>query len=187
MSGQIRVDAQGYQVYIRNITISPTVARIDDIRLSPVEAMTSGTASSESNGVSTIAPTSEISKAIVAVNNFYSWINSAQNKDDLKEAWDLETSGPTGLQCREASACQYSTFQAGWWVWKVQYKLYDCSSNQVDAELRYYKRDASLATEPIDPIYVRYQLVEADGKLKIDKGQKIGAPGADCILEISVP
>lgn len=187
MSGQIRVDAPGYQVYMRNITISPTVDRIDDIRLSPVQAMISGTVASESNGVSTIDPTPTLSNAIVAVNNFYRWVNDAQTRDDLKKAWDLETSGPAGLQCREASACQYSNFQDSWWVWKVQYKLYDCGSNQVDAELRYYKRDTSIATAPTDPIYVRYQLVEAEGELKIDKGQKIGAPGADCILEISVP
>jgi hypothetical protein len=35
ISGQIRVDAQGYQVYIRNITISPDIKTIEDIRLTP--------------------------------------------------------------------------------------------------------------------------------------------------------
>jgi len=33
VSGQIRVDAQGYQVYTRNITISPDIKIIEDIRL----------------------------------------------------------------------------------------------------------------------------------------------------------
>jgi len=35
ISGQIRVDAQGYQVYTRNITISPDIKTIEDIRLTP--------------------------------------------------------------------------------------------------------------------------------------------------------
>jgi hypothetical protein len=187
ISGQVRVDAQGYQVYIRDITISPAVNRIDDIRLSSVEAMISETVSLQSNGISTITPTLALSNAILTLNNFYSWINNAQNKDDLRKAWDLETSGPNGLQCREASGCQYSKFQDSWWLWKVQYKLYDCGSNLVDVELRYYKRDPSIATAPTAPIYVRYQLVEAAGELKIDKGQKIGSPGVDCTLVISVP
>jgi hypothetical protein len=187
ISGQVRVDGQGYQVYIRNITISPTLDRIDDIRLSPVQARIIGTASSESNGVSIITPTPALSNAIIVVNNFYSWINNAQNKDDLRKAWDLETSGPNGLQCREASGCQYSKFQDSWWLWKVQYKLYDCSSNLVDVELRYFKRDPSITSTPIAPLYVRYQLVQVAGELKIDKGQKIGSPGADCTLAISVP
>lgn len=187
MSGQIRVDAQGYQVYIRNITISPTLYRIDDIRLSVREAMLIGTATSEGNGVSTTDTIPAGSNAVVVVSNFYSWVNNAQNKDDFRKAWELETSGPNGLQCREASACQYSKFQDSWWLWKVQYKLYDCGSNVVDAELRYYRRDPGIASASITPIYVRYQLVEVAGELKIDKGQEIGHPGADCILAISVP
>jgi formylglycine-generating enzyme required for sulfatase activity len=35
ISGQIRVDAQGYQVYIRTITVSPALKNIEDIRLHP--------------------------------------------------------------------------------------------------------------------------------------------------------
>jgi hypothetical protein len=35
VSGQIRVDAPGYQVYTRNITISPEFTTMEDIRLTP--------------------------------------------------------------------------------------------------------------------------------------------------------
>ena len=37
ISGQIRVDADGYPVYIRNIVISPDKTTIEDIRLFPVQ------------------------------------------------------------------------------------------------------------------------------------------------------
>ena len=186
VSGQIRVDAEGYQVYIRNIIISPTLDRIDDIRLSQNEAINKGTAPSESDNV-LATTTLEISNAVNVVNNFYSWINIAQNKEDFRKAWDLETSGPNGLQCREASHCLYSNFQDSWWLLKVEYKLYDCGSNLVDAEIRYYRRDPEITTALTDPIYVRYQLVEVARELKIDSGHLLGAPGADCQLEISVP
>ncbi|MBE0681130.1 MAG: SUMF1/EgtB/PvdO family nonheme iron enzyme [Anaerolineales bacterium] len=43
ISGQIRVDAQGYQVYTRNITISPDIKIIEDIRLTPQNATVSPT------------------------------------------------------------------------------------------------------------------------------------------------
>jgi hypothetical protein len=35
ISGQVRVDAQGYQTYTQNISISPDIKTIDDIRLTP--------------------------------------------------------------------------------------------------------------------------------------------------------
>jgi hypothetical protein len=38
ISGQIRIDAKGYQVYTRNITISTDTAIIEDVRLTPMTA-----------------------------------------------------------------------------------------------------------------------------------------------------
>jgi hypothetical protein len=37
VSGKIRVDAQGYETYTRNINLSPGLGKIEDIRLMPVE------------------------------------------------------------------------------------------------------------------------------------------------------
>ncbi len=38
ISGQIRVDAEGYEVYIRNITISQKKSQLEDVRLTPGDA-----------------------------------------------------------------------------------------------------------------------------------------------------
>ena len=131
--------------------------------------------------------TQSFSNAIIVMNNFYEWINTARNKNDLLRSWNLETSGINGFQCREAAGCNFSNFQNTWWEQKIQYKLYDCGSNLVDAQLRYYKRDPLLASTPTAPIYLRYQLVDIDGELKINKAESINGPGAECELTISVP
>ena len=132
-------------------------------------------------------PTKSFSNAILVMNNFYDWINNARNRDDLLKSWNLETSGPNGLQCNEVSGCDFSKFSDFWLQWNVQYKLYDCGSNIVDTEQSYYDKDPKLATTPTTPAFVRYQLVEDQGELKLNRGTIIEAPGADCKLEISVP
>lgn len=38
ISGQVRIDAQGYQTYIQNISISPEIKIIEDIRLTPIDS-----------------------------------------------------------------------------------------------------------------------------------------------------
>jgi hypothetical protein len=134
------------------------------------------------------APTPEpFSEAITVMNQFYTWINNAGNKDDLLKSWNLETSGINGLQCQEAAGCEYINFRDWWWEWKIQYKLYDCGSNIVDTEQRYYKRDPKLATTPTVPVYIRYQLVNDSGELKLNRGYGIEGPGSECRLKVSVP
>ncbi len=54
ISGQIKVDAQGYQVYTRNITIRPDLKNIEDIRLST----SGGAAASE-------PPNGQLAKSLV--------------------------------------------------------------------------------------------------------------------------
>ena len=132
-------------------------------------------------------PTPKYSDAIIVMNNFYSWINNAGNKDDLRKSWELETSGVNGLQCSESAGCDFIKFRDWWWDWKVQYKLYDCGSNIVDTEQRYYRRDPKLATTPTAPIYIRYQLVVDSGELKINSGHGVEGPGSDCQLKVQGP
>lgn len=38
VSGQIRVDAEGYEIYTRNITIFQTKSQLEDVRLTPIDA-----------------------------------------------------------------------------------------------------------------------------------------------------
>jgi formylglycine-generating enzyme required for sulfatase activity len=58
ISGQVRVDAQGYQIYIQNISISPNIQTIEDIRLTPqgpaVFASPTGPISHATNTLATI-------------------------------------------------------------------------------------------------------------------------------------
>ena len=132
-------------------------------------------------------PTESLTDAIIVMNNFYSWINNAGNKDDLLKSWNLETSGLNGFQCREAAGCEFARFRDIWWELKVQYKLYDCGSNLVDVEVRTYHRDPLLASTPNPPFFVRYELVNVNGELLINRGTGIEGPSADCELAVSVP
>lgn len=132
-------------------------------------------------------PTGSLSPAVDVMNNFYSWINNAGNKDDLLRSWNLETSGTNGFQCREAAGCEFTKFRDTWWDLKVQYNLYDCGSNVVDVEVRTYHRNPLLASTPNAPFFVRYELVNVSGELLINRGTGIEGPGADCDLAISVP
>jgi len=54
-SGKIRVDAQGYQTYTRNITFTPDLNQIEDIRLTPLQIPT---LTSTITPTSTLTPTS---------------------------------------------------------------------------------------------------------------------------------
>jgi hypothetical protein len=140
-----------------------------------------------STSIPVSTPTPKYSDAIVVINNFYSWINDAGNKADLSRSWNLETTGIYGYQCKEAAGCEFPNFQDFWWKWKTYYKLYDCGSNIVDVELQYYSRNPILATTPESIFYIRYQLIDVNGPLKINGAAIIEGPGADCPLIISTP
>jgi len=191
LSGRIRVDVNGYEIYNRNISLSADILNLEDIRLSPILSIVTITAEPTNIIVptETTSPTStpSFSEAITVMNNFYSWINDAGNKDDLMRSWNLETSGINGFQCREAAGCDFKKFSDFWFDLKVQYKLYDCGSNLVDVEIRTYNRNPLLASTPTAPTYFRYQLVEVNSELKINKGIAIEGHGADCKLQVSVP
>ena len=122
------------------------------------------------------------SAAVIAVDNFFSFINNAQTTDDLLGAWNLETSH---FQCLEAANCVLATFQKFWIGWKVQYSLYDCGFNLVDTAQVYYPRDSSSGSSPIDLGFRQYQLTEENGQLKINSGTKILSPDPACPLVIS--
>lgn len=57
LSGQIRVDAEGYQVYTRNITIYRDIRQLEDIRLTPSVGLTAPTATRVSDIPTSITPT----------------------------------------------------------------------------------------------------------------------------------
>jgi hypothetical protein len=179
-AAQKAADAQVTAAWIPIHATETAEARLTQIALSATPYPTS-------TETPVFTPTPAYSDAINVMNNFFSWINNAGNKDDLKRSWDLETSGINGLQCREAAGCSFSSFQDWWWKWKVQYKLYDCGSNVVNVEVRYFLRDVLLASTPLAPEYCRYQLVDDHGQLKLNRGDNIEGPGADCSLTITVP
>lgn len=59
ISGQIRIDAQGYQIYTRNITIYPDIKTIEDVRLTPLGATSAQT--------ETLVPTPTANPTLIAL------------------------------------------------------------------------------------------------------------------------
>ena len=129
-------------------------------------------------------PIPQFSKAIETVNSFFTWINDAQTKEDLLNAWNIES---TEFQCSEPAGCDPTGFQNFWIDWKVRYKLYDCGSNIIATEQIYYPRDPFSNSKPTDVLYRKYKLAEEDGQLKIITGENIPDPSGTCPLVISVP
>lgn len=84
ISGQIRIDARGYQVYTRNITISPEIRTIEDIRLTPLGATPAPT--------ETLIPTSTPNPTLIAMFAEVStpnpiFIPQFRTIDGVEQAW----------------------------------------------------------------------------------------------------
>lgn len=126
----------------------------------------------------------DLSPAAKVVDQYYRHINDARSSDELGKAWDLIT---IKLKCNPSDKCNFVQYQDYWWQFKVQYKLYDCGSNTIDAEVIYYARRAAGPISSARPEYIRYQLVDNNGQLKLDSGDAIERIGADCKPAVSVP
>jgi hypothetical protein len=121
-----------------------------------------------------------LSPAIKTMDQYYKYINNAGTKDDLQRAWDVLS---TRYRCDLHTNCKFAEYGDWWWTRKVHYKLYDCGSMVIEAELAYYYRDPQRVITPVPPTYVKYWLVNDGGYLKIDGGQIIKEP--DCTEVVS--
>ncbi len=93
ISGQVRVDAQGYQTYTRNITISPNVKTIEDIRLTPMGVTTDPTETL----IPTLTPNPTLIAILSEVSTPYSkFISQFRTINDLEQVWVPEGSFVAG-------------------------------------------------------------------------------------------
>ena len=105
-----------------------------------------------------------ISPAVQTVDQYFKYINNAGIDDDLQRAWNLLT---TKLQCNPTNQCVFDSYRDFWWKLQAHYKLYDCGSNTVSAEIIYYNRNATPNLGK-SPDYMSYELLEEDGQLKLN-------------------
>ena len=110
------------------------------------------------------ATESPISPAVQTVYQYFSYINNAGIDDDLQRAWDLLT---TKLQCNPANQCVFDSYRDFWWKLQLRYKLYDCGSNSVAAEMIYYNRNTTPNLNK-KPDYMMYELIDENGQLKLN-------------------
>ena len=150
--GQIRVDAQGFQPYIRKISILPDKNSIDDIRISPQAAVpTQETALSVTPtlvptttpvAINTTSVQAVEQQLVILIDEYYSCLNDANpnNNSDYEKCWNLLSDYPDEYQ----SHLNKNDFITFWKQFKVTYVLYSCSRGAekfVDAEYYLYQQN----------------------------------------------
>jgi hypothetical protein len=127
----------------------------------------------------TTSPTADQSAlppAVQTVDQYFKYINNAGIDDDLERAWNLMT---TNLQNNPSDQGRFETYQGFWWGEQVRYKLYDCGSNTVAAELIYYSRNTTPDMSKT-PEYMLFELVEENGQLKLNGASRETGVSAYC-------
>ena len=125
------------------------------------------------------APTateSYIAPAVLTVDQYFQFINNAGIDDDLRRAWDLLT---TKLQCNPSNQCVFDSYRDYWWKWQMHYKLYNCGSNTVAAEIIYYNRNTTPNLSK-KPEYMMYELLQENGQLKLNSASIESGISAYC-------
>lgn len=128
-----------------------------------------------------VADDSAVSSAVITVDMFYTFINTAQTPDELGLPWNMLT---LKEQCNPHDKCELTNFQITWWESKALYRLYSCDANIVVAEEMLYPRDANPPSEMTDARFWTFELVDNDGLLLISKRYPVKAPGDECVLAI---
>jgi hypothetical protein len=132
----------------------------------------------------TNTPAKTLSPAVQTMVRYYTYINEARISEDLSRAWDLLT---TKLQCNPADNCSFAHYRDWWWQLQVQYRLYDCGSNTVDARLLYHARGAEAPSPSAQPNYIRYVLIDDEGTLRINSAEIVTGISAYCEWAASFP
>lgn len=130
----------------------------------------------------TAAPNAEaISPAVITVDMFYTFINTAQSPEELGLPWNMLS---LDEQCNPRDKCELTNFTNTWWVSKAVYKLYSCDTNIVIVEEMLYARDSVQPTTMADSRFWTFELVDNDGLFLINKRYSVQAPGDGCVLAI---
>jgi len=181
-SGQIRIEADGYQPYTRNITLSTSPGYIEDIRLVhlPTALPTETSLPAVSNiATATASPTffpsltptaapepvtSVGSTLVQLIDNYYICLNTAspddQDNNDYERCWDLLSDRPGEIQ----SNLNQNDFFTYWQTYKVTYALFYCwkdvqGGRQHFVHTRYFlynRNDDSLPIGNGSPFYLEY-------------------------------
>lgn len=174
-SAQIRVDADGFQTYTRNITFSGPIDYVDEIRLIhltttvptetslPVAANTA-TEAPASAATSIATSVSDVADQLVQlIDNYYVCLNTAIPDDDDSDyvaCWELLSSRPGEFQSNQ----NRNDFIAHWKKYTTRYALFYCSKTseknvQHFVHARYYLYNRNDDSSPIGngtPFYLEY-------------------------------
>jgi hypothetical protein len=170
--GKLRVTANGYDIYSRNISVSPSLLSLEEIRLSPIRVVQASVAP-EATAIITLEPTSipapteppvvelagaGIDEQLKLIDNYYRCFNKPNPQDnDLLECWKMLSNYPGEIQQNLEAKGGFSEFSKYWKTKKVTYVLYICPNggkNFVDAEYYLYQR--SDLSVPIGPFFLEY-------------------------------
>lgn len=172
VSGRIKVDAQGYVSYTRNISLSPDLNQIEDIRLLGITPVIISETSSviivNTNTeipTPTLTPTPTLIPAstelpdvptqlIQHIDNYYTCLNSGNPNDgddsDYETCWNMLSDRPGEYQ----SGLNKNNFLAYWKKYKIKYALFYCSKSTQNSvqhfvHTRYYLYDRNDDSAPI--------------------------------------
>lgn len=128
-----------------------------------------------------VADESAISPAVITVDMFYTFINTAQSPEELGLPWNMLS---LEEQCNPRDKCELTNFTNTWWASKAAYRLYGCDTDIVIVEEMLYARDAAQPTTMTDARFWTFELTESSGLFLINKRSPVNAPGEECVLAI---
>jgi hypothetical protein len=172
--GKLRVNANGYDMYSRNISVSPSLVLLEEIRLSPIQIVEASvepvvTAIIALEPTSTLtpeptespvveAPTKGTTELIQLIDNYYRCLNKPNPQNsDLLECWNMLSDYPGEFRQNLEAKGGFDEFSKYWKTKKVTYVLYLCSKSgkdYVDAEYYIYQR--SDLSVPFGPFFLEY-------------------------------
>lgn len=181
--GKIRVNTNGYGIYSRNISISPSLISLEEIRLSPIQIV-QASVEPEASAILALEPTltaeptetpvvetprEGTDEQLQLIDNYYRCFNKPNPQDsDLLECWNMLSKYPGEIQQNLEAKGGFAEFSRFWKTKKVTYILYVCPNsgkNYVDAEYYLYeRRDLSV---PIGPFFLEYTFALDDNGWRI--------------------
>jgi hypothetical protein len=178
--GKVRVNATGYDTYSRNISISPSLVSLEEIRLSPIQVV-QASVEPEVTTIIALEPTSTFTpepteppfietpregtnELIQLIDNYYRCFNKPNPQNsDLLECWNMLSNYPGEIQQNFEAKGGFEEFSKYWKTKKVTYILYLCSKSgkdYVDAEYYIYQR--SDLSVPFGPFFLEYTFALGD-------------------------
>lgn len=128
-----------------------------------------------------VADEAAVSPAVITVDMFYTFINTAQSPEELGLPWNMLS---LDEQCNPRDKCELTNFTNTWWASKAAYRLYSCDTDIVVVEEMLYGRDAAQPSEMTNARFWTFELAESSGLFLINKRYPVNKPGEECVLAI---